>query len=373
MNAETFSRYLQDRSLLHQLPYEELKTMAMQYPFCQPLQLLLLRKSLQDRRQDWDTVLARVAATTSDRSLLYAEVEAYLETAPEEEVFQLSEDYLELNSLEEKPAEALELSDLDINPEPSESVLELDFGFDTDAPGEADHSPESDTPAAGVGEELNLSMADELNGQETDIEAWKNQELQALESALNEVTPDGAAHPELEEPYFSGIAEEQVGDPSLEASFFNAIADAVAVAGLISQVTYYEQEESPGADRMAPHEPLHGPKPSPRPKSSFSSWVAQFQPPDIQTQLSEIMESKKMEDNRKTQKKEKKANPNSKVDEIVLQSITENGDLVSETLARVLAQQGQHEKAEEMYRRLMLVFPEKSDYFAQQILNIKSD
>jgi pentatricopeptide repeat protein len=132
-------------------------------------------------------------------------------------------------------------------------------------------------------------------------------------------------------------------------------------------------EEAPAADRMAPHEPLHAPKPSPRPKSSFSSWVAQFQPPDIQTQLSEIMESKKMEDNRMTRKNKKKGHPNSKVDEIVLQSITENGNLVSETLAKVLAQQGQYEKAEEMYRRLMLVFPEKSDYFAQQILNIKSD
>jgi pentatricopeptide repeat protein len=84
------------------------------------------------------------------------------------------------------------------------------------------------------------------------------------------------------------------------------------------------------------------------------------------------MESGKMEEKRRHRKK-KKQKPSSKVDEIVLQSITENGNLVSETLAKVLVQQGQYEKAEEMYRRLMLVFPEKSDYFAQQILNIKSN
>lgn len=372
MNAETFSRYLQDRSLLHQLPYEELKTMAMQYPFCQPLQLLLLRKSLQDRREDWDAVLARVAATTSDRSLLYAEVEAYLETAPEEEVFQLSEDYLELSSLEEEPAEALELSDLDIHPEPSESALELDFGFGADAPGEADHSPESDTPTAGVGEELDLSRVDVPAGAETDIEAWKKQELEALESSLDEVTPDITAHPGLEE-HSKASTEESVNAETPALPFQHAIATAIAVAGLLKPMAQPAPKEAPAADRMAPHEPLHAPKPSPRPKSSFSSWVAQFQPPDIQTQLSEIMESKKMEDIRRTRKKKKKGHPTSKVDEIVLQSITENGNLVSETLAKVLAQQGQYEKAEEMYRRLMLVFPEKSDYFAQQILNIKSD
>lgn len=372
MNAETFSRYLQDRSLLHQLPYEELKTMAMQYPFCQPLQLLLLRKSLQDRREDWDAVLARVAATTSDRSLLYAEVEAYLETAPEEEVFQLSEDYLELSSLEEDSEEALELSDLDINPEPSESTLELDFGFDAEAPGEADHSPESDTPTAGLGEKLDLPRVDTTDGQETDIEAWKNQELEALESTLNEVSPDTAAHPGAES-RGSAPAEESTHTAFPAVPFDHAIATAIAVAGLLKPVAQPAPEEAPVADRMAPHEPLHAPKPSPRPKNSFTSWVAQFQPPDIQTQLSEIMESKKMEDNRKTRKRKKKRHPTSKVDEIVLQSITENGNLVSETLAKVLAQQGQYEKAEEMYRRLMLVFPEKSDYFAQQILNIKSD
>ncbi len=346
--------------------------MAMQYPFCQPLQLLLLRKSLQDRREDWETALARVAATTSDRSLLYAEVGAYLEMAPEEEVFQLSEDYLELSSLGEEPTEALELSDLDVNPEPSESALELDFGFDADPPGEADHSPESDTPTAGVGEELDLSRVDATDGQEADIEAWKNQELEALESALNDITPDNAVHPTLEE-HTSGPTEASIKADAFTVPFHHAIATAITVAGLMKPIAQPAPEESPVADRMAPHEPLHAPKPAPRPKSSFSSWVAQFQPPDIQTQLSEIMESKKMEDNRKTGKHKKKGHPTSKVDEIVLQSITENGNLVSETLAKVLAQQGQYEKAEEMYRRLMLVFPEKSDYFAQQILNIKSD
>ena len=365
MNAENFSRYLQDRALLHQLPYEELKTMALQYPYCQPLQLLLLRKSLQDNRKDWEAALARVAATSSDRSLLYAEVSAFIEDTSEEEVFHLSEDYLELHSMEED-VEDFELSSLESAPEPSVPALELDFTPEASVTGEADHSPEGETPSAGVTERLDLSFAEEAGKLEAEIEAWKSQELEALESALNESAVAGSHEAHT---HSMGATADGAVLPGEDS---DPISHAVHTAVTIAALNWDAPEDSSGDDRMAPHGPLHKPRPSPRPKSSFTSWVAQFQPPDIQTQLNDIMESGKMEEKRRHRKK-KKQKPSSKVDEIVLQSITENGNLVSETLAKVLVQQGQYEKAEEMYRRLMLVFPEKSDYFAQQILNIKSN
>ncbi|MEQ8703545.1 MAG: hypothetical protein RIC19_06485 [Phaeodactylibacter sp.] len=366
MNAENFSRYLQDRSLLHQLPFEELKTLAMQYPYCQPLQLLLLRKSLQDNREDWASALAKVAATTSDRGLLYAEVAENFQPVEEESLFHLNEDYLELHSLE-KDEEALELANLDTEANTSELPLEIDFSPGApETTGEADYSPESDTPTAGAGEGLDLSFAEEGELPEDPVEAWKKQELEELESALNKATADTVA--------LSGREKGKVhlNYMALANPLDHAIAIATTVAELTAPSVRYTTAGTGGADRMAPHEPLHNPAPSPRPKSSFTSWVAQFQPPDIQTQLSDIMESQKMEDKRQYRKKKNRQIASS-VDKIVSQSITENGDLVSETLARVLARQGQYDKAEEMYRRLMLVFPEKSDYFAQQILNIKSD
>lgn len=144
----------------------------------------------------------------SDCSLFYVEVEVYLEMVLEEEVFQFLEDYLELNSFEEKFVEVLEFFDLDINFEFLEFVLEFDFGFDIDVFGEVDYSFESDMFVVGVGEEFNFLMVDELNGQEMDIEVWKNQELQVLEFVLNEVILDGVVYFELEELYFSGIVEE---------------------------------------------------------------------------------------------------------------------------------------------------------------------
>lgn len=48
-------------------------------------------------------------------------------------------------------------------------------------------------------------------------------------------------------------------------------------------------------------------------------------------------------------------------------SISENPEIASETLARLYARQGYRDKAVEMYKRLMALYPEKSAFFASQI------
>jgi predicted negative regulator of RcsB-dependent stress response len=52
-------------------------------------------------------------------------------------------------------------------------------------------------------------------------------------------------------------------------------------------------------------------------------------------------------------------------------SVTERETVISETLARLLVQQGHKEKAINMYQRLSLAFPEKSEYFAAEIDKLK--
>jgi len=55
---------------------------------------------------------------------------------------------------------------------------------------------------------------------------------------------------------------------------------------------------------------------------------------------------------------------------VIEQSVDSSQQPVSETLAILLTKQGQHEKAIEIYQKLILEIPEKSSYFAAQIQNL---
>ncbi len=62
---------------------------------------------------------------------------------------------------------------------------------------------------------------------------------------------------------------------------------------------------------------------------------------------------------------------NAHLKEVVENSTSENDEIITETLANILLQQKNYEKAQEAYRKLSLKYPEKSVYFATRIKEIE--
>lgn len=125
---------------------------------------------------------------------------------------------------------------------------------------------------------------------------------------------------------------------------------------------------------------------TPKSKLSFNSWldfyntnedktlVTEFNTPipipekntpDRNKQIKKLLKVNKKKKKKKQRKKEKSKKEVSQ--ELASKSILESEEIISQTLADLLAAQGYSEKAIKMYERLSLIFPEKSAFFAQKI------
>jgi hypothetical protein len=396
MNAESFALYLRNPSLLYQASYQELKSLSLLYPYCQNIHLLLLQKSYLDGLPEWGQNLHKAAAYSIDRTFLYHLMKQMDAKTPETDSFLLDEEYLELKSLAELDEEMALMG----GQSPEISPASQSLSFSPTAPHRLNSSPEEDdeddfhedfllrngsAPAAEAHEAASLSPA----GAQQDM---------GSQEEVAEAVPDAQNFPTT--------AKAKVPTPVASPSA-DAIHDAAAIALIIANLplaahddalpepkgnqakpplasphlAVFNQPIQRASHRHAPvaqplsvhhhHAPAH-----PLPKNSFTSWVEQFQPPHIQNKLNELMESRQLEAKRKKNKRkkeDKKAASLAGLPPSAIRSITENEEIATETLAEILQAQGFKDKAIEMYQRLMLVFPEKSSYFASKIENLKSN
>lgn len=414
MNTDSFARFLRNPSLLHQISYQELRTLALQYPYCQNLHWLLLQKSYMEAMPEWEQNLHRAAAHSTDRKFLYRQMKMINASRPETDNFLLEEEYLELKSLsemEQVDAEALlRTGQSPAAPPPAELGLEAQpdrieptppapepGGFSFTFPSEKGAHEEEDVfeePDAEAG----LAPKEE-EGMENHVE--QPEEKQELETEKAEPATDNQLHSravqaEPASPAYrvekslvlnmAAISRFLSGFPRLLSTpsphLARAAADKKDRPRISPQLAALKnQPYSRGGRHIAPRQdaPLSPQPARPQPRQSFTSWVEQFQAPHIQNRLGELMESKKMDEkgkkkNRnKDKNRQKNAKPENPLPRNALISITESEEIASETLAELLAAQGLADKAREMYQRLMLVFPEKSDYFASKIENLKSE
>ena len=392
MNAESFALYLRNPSMLYQASYQELKSLSLLYPYCQNIHLLLLQKSYLEGLPEWGQNLHKAAAYSIDRTFLYRLMKQMDAKTPETDSFLLDEEYLELKSLAELDEEMALLERQ--SPETNLASQSLSFNFPM-PPTPLNISPDDDDD---FHEDFLIS-----NGSAPVAEEHEAASLSPAGAQEDMGSQDKAAEAVADTQYFptTAKAEAQVASPSADA-----VHDAVAIALIIANLPLEAHNAPPPEPKgnkekpvmasphlavlnhpiqRASHRQVPAVQPisahydalaSPLPKNSFTSWVEQFQPPHIQNQLHELMESRQLEVKRKKNKRKKEAKQAASLAGLppsAIRSITENEEIATETLAEILQAQGFKDKAIEMYQRLMLVFPEKSSYFASKIENLKSN
>ena len=156
MNAENFPDFLLDNAKLWQLNYQELKTLALQYPYCANIALLLLKKSRLEDLPEAESNLHRAAALVPDRDFLRQQLQQLEEEILQEEKL-LGEGVLELMDLdalkEVLPAkvETLENEEPEAfakqerSPSPPEHPLDAEVKPETEMPPEISEQEETET------------------------------------------------------------------------------------------------------------------------------------------------------------------------------------------------------------------------------------
>ena len=173
MTAENFSYYLKNPEHLYQVSYQELKSLVVQYPYCQNLRYLLLTKSQIENSEEYPKDLALAATYHVDRSHLHQLIHQK-ENAENAENFVLNEEYLELKDLstngdkrskvpmlahqEERttPEDALELPNIEV----SDSTFLTDSGIPHEAINEVSNDKMDDEEEEVDGE---MELAESAN------------------------------------------------------------------------------------------------------------------------------------------------------------------------------------------------------------------
>jgi hypothetical protein len=333
MNLTTLAHIIQRPHEVEQQHSHDLKELCEKYPYCGAFHLLYLKSLAVGQSVQLDDELHRLATHVSDRETLYQVVYS-LEEHQYSEVESAFEEFSEniIESPNELPIEIAESDEVDtvdendeVTLEPFEKVLSVELTLDE--PPEIDTN--SNEPTDALEEEL-----------------WSN----ALNAAY-ELNADKAIQPEE-------IPVETQVEPALIEEEIDFTAQYP-----VDEVHENIQEQDEVAKTFTSWLRKGGVKSN----SELETSSSETSIPGHKKQVEELVDKFIATEPSISKPKKEFYSPVRNAKE----SVNEDAVPVSETLAKIIAMQGNYPKAIAIYEQLILKNPEKKSFFATQILELK--
>jgi hypothetical protein len=312
MKPETFSKYLNNPTLLNTQTVRELSIMVEEFPYFQVARMLLARNLYNIQSEAYPQSLRLAAAYAGDRKKLKSLIEGNPEisyTAPEIELHpNLQTETSKLESGIESAAEHIEII---------ENKAEILNEPLVETPADQFENTES-------AEKSDLKIQDfagviENDSSKAEVEACTTDEVGV---GIPNQQPVEKIHNPVIDNIFMRLSEVQITESEVaDTGFSDVDSDNPEMKEITDQKILARNEL---VERFIREEPRIS-----APKHEF------FNPEEIARQSANVPE-----------------------------------DMVSETLARIYEQQGLNAMAIKIYEKLMLLIPEKSSYFAARINEI---
>lgn len=387
MNTKDLLSVLHDFQQLASISYEQLDKLLLQFPYCHNLRLLLLKKYQNDEHRAFDRQLSLASTYCPDRQFLNKfvqstpvankvipiqkeeEILALLDNKKEEEkevMQELATTTIKKTQEKELSSDKLEENKNLVAKNPIEEVPEV-----IEQPIEKENLPvqkqEEKTPTPTVIHKVSqtpprldlmeiLSLQKEAKEFDADDE---DMSFVPLEKWVQSFTP-----PRINDKSDNGPQRKRFKLSRIPVFEDDRMLELFGG----SDQTKQEKKTTPTKEKEAltiesQEEIIEQPtkeeviieieeKPITPPKKSFDFFA------DSTEAFLKSLSNKKQKKNKST---------SNHLDDSVKESVTENEEVISETLADLLALQGKKDKAIKMYKALSLKFPEKNLFFAEKI------